>query len=265
MKSAGNGHPVFRLGSVLALAAVVSGGCAAGEIDEPSGQVEGDDAAEARLLTTADHASGLRVDFYQYRDASLDVVQRGRHGVGVVALPESDDMVAIYRFVSPGQPVPEVLLQADRDYRHALANGLIGKAWLPPPPTKASSAAFEGIQQAATLGEPALDAEQFRAEVCRQQGSDPQWRCFVNSINNWEWSRSTLRFRLISLGMSTGAGGVEVTYQSCAIGIFCKKKISGVIQQGDIWHWQTGQQKSSVKYKVNAPGVIWHFSDHVDG
>lgn len=260
-----SGHSIFRLRSVLALAAVVSSACAAGEPDEPSGQVEGDDAAQARLLTTAVHASGVRVDFYQYRDASMDVVQRGSDRIAVVELPEGDDMVRVYRFVAPGAPVPEILLQADRDYRRALADGLIGTAWLPAPPSKASAGAVEGIQQAATVGEPALDAEQFRIDVCREQGSDPQWRCFVNSFGNWEWSRSSLRFRLISLGMSTGAGSVEVTYQSCAVGILCKKKISGVIQQGTIWHWQTGQHKSGVKYKINAPGVVWHFADRVGG
>lgn len=260
-----SGHSIFRLSSVLAMAAVVSSACAAGGTDEPTGEVEGDEVAQARLLTTAVHASGSRVDFYQYRDASMDLVQRASNRAAVLALPEGDDMVRVYRFVAPDQPVPEILLQADRDYRHARAHGLIGTAWLPAPPARTGAAAVEGIQQAATVGQPALDAEQFRTEVCGEQNSDPQWRCFVNSFGNWEWSRSALRFRLISLGMSTGAGSVEVTYQSCAVGILCKKKISGVIQQGTIWRWQTGQHKSGVKYKINAPGVVWHFADRVGG
>jgi len=253
--------------------AVLTAGCDPGQIIDQPGQPGGtqpnEEAIPARLITTAVHTGGNRFDFYQNLDGSMELIERGRKRGTAVEIPTEmeTDMVAIYRLISPNTAVPESLREAQRNYDHAKANGLLGTPWLPPGPSKVDLRADDGpietVQQA-VLGEEELDGDWFRDSFCHDEDTnDPQRRCFIRVMNNWTWGQSRIAFRALTLGMSSGAGRVDVTYQSCAIGIFCKNRIEGTIQQGEFWRWKTGSHKSSFTYRVIAPGIIWHFANTI--
>jgi hypothetical protein len=266
---------VFLARSVIAgalSAAVMGSGCSSGEIANPPGGGEETKADateretfEPRLITEVLDDRGSRYSFHQNVDGSLDLLQQGQPE-NLVALPEGElDVLAVYRLVAPGKRVPEALLQAERDFRHAQANGLLGTAWLPPGPrhTDAAGSVVEAAAAAADNDVEPIDGNWFRDTYCDPLG-DSESRCFIDVTGNWQFSRSKIARRALTLAMSIGAGAFDITYQSCAIGIFCGHRLKGVVQQGHIFRWKSGGHKSSFTYRVQGANSIWHFANTIE-
>jgi hypothetical protein len=172
------------------------------------------------------------------------VAERGAMGTPPVALPEGElEAAELHRLIRPSQQVPQVLLQADRDYRHARENGLLGTSWLPAPSPLELAAGEAAIHQAAVTltpqtGDRADDDEFFRRTFCDHDNLHPERRCHIRVQAPF-----TFRFGMVSnqdfvTGMINQGGSEQISYTTCWWRVGCKFSTGGAIPRGTWRKWK---------------------------
>jgi hypothetical protein len=214
----------------------------AGEAAEP--------AQQARLITTL-QKGGLEFKFYQHGDGPITIGQGGAYPLAPVPMTQelaAKSAVDIYRFLAPGQTVPDALTDASARFRRAVDSGQFGPMTRTPQNNLLNAAGAtigigaSGVPDQTDAWDGKCPRDYFQANHCY-----PGNRCWLNRTGRSKMAGSDASRFWGQVCPYRGAVAVRVFERVC---IVCGASyVDDVVNEG---RWQL--------YTIAKDGAQWDFS-----